>query len=342
MVLMPTDIVQEIRTMIDDARRRTALSVNAHLTVLYWRIGERINREILREQRGSYGDEVVLHVSRQLTNVFGRGWSERQLRLCISLYKAFPDSKILHTLCAKLSWSHLRLLAFVRDPLKRNFYVELCQLENWSVRQLQERMRSLLYERTAISRSSSGTLQHELESLRTTGLVSPSLLLRDPYILDFLGLADRYLEKDLEDAVLRDLEQFLLELGAGFSFVARQKRISIDNDDFYIDLLLYNRKLRRLVVVDLKIGEFRPEYKGQMELYLRWLERFERESDELPPIGIIMCSGKKQEQIELLELDRSGIHVAEYLTVLPPRHILEARLQAAIKEARERLSGAPS
>jgi hypothetical protein len=160
--------------------------------------------------------------------------------------------------------------------------------------------------------------------------------------LDFLGLADRYLEKDLEDAVLRDLEQFLLELGAGFSFVARQKRISIDNDDFYIDLLLYNRKLRRLVVVDLKIGEFRPEYKGQMELYLRWLERFERESDELPPIGIIMCSGKKQEQIELLELDRSGIHVAEYLTVLPPRHILEARLQAAIKEARERLSGAPS
>jgi hypothetical protein len=154
----------------------------------------------------------------------------------------------------------------------------------------------------------------------------------------FLALNDRYLEIDLEDAILRDIEQFLLELGAGFTFVARQKRLQIDNDDFYIDLLFYNRKLKRLVAIDLKIGNFRAEYKSQMELYLRWLAKYEQEEDEQPPLGIVLCAGKKQEQIELLELDKSGIHVAEYLTILPPKELLQARLQAAILAARRRFS----
>ena len=136
---------------------------------------------------------------------------------------------------------------------------------------------------------------------------------------------------------MREIEQFLLELGAGFTFVARQKRLQIDNDDFYIDLLLYNRKLKRLVAVELKIGEFKAEYKGQMELYLRWLARYEQENGENSPLGIILCAGKKQEQIELLELDKSSIHVAEYLTVLPPRETLQAKLHDAIERARLRL-----
>jgi predicted nuclease of restriction endonuclease-like (RecB) superfamily len=156
-----------------------------------------------------------------------------------------------------------------------------------------------------------------------------------PYFLD---LSDRYLEKDLEDAILREIEQFLLELGAGFTFVARQKRLQIDNDDFKIDLLFYNRKLKRLVAIDLKLGAFRPEHKSQMELYLRWLAKYEQESDELPPLGIILCAGKKQEQIELLELDKSGIHVAEYLTVLPPKEVLQTKLHDAIATARRRLT----
>ncbi len=195
----------------------------------------------------------------------------------------------------------------------------------------------MLYERTALSRKPEHAIRDDLERLRQGQLISPDLLLKDPYILDFLSLSDRYLEKDLEDAILREIEQFLLELGAGFTFVARQKRLQIDDDDFYIDLLFYNRKLKRLVAIDLKLGNFRPEYKSQMELYLRWLEKYDQEPDEQPPLGIILCAGKKQEQIQLLELDKSGIHVAEYLTVLPPKEVLQTKLHEAIVTARRRL-----
>ncbi len=228
-------------------------------------------------------------------------------------------------------------MIYVDDSLKRDFYIELCRLEGWSSRQLQERMQSMLFERSAISREPDVIIRHDLQMLRKEQAPSPALLLKDPYVLDFLGLNDRYLEKDLEDAILREMEQFLLELGAGFTFVARQKRVQIDNDDFYMDLLFYNRKLKRLVAVELKIGDFRAEYKGQMELYLRWLAKYEQESDEHSPLGIILCTGKKQEQIELLELDKSGIHVAEYLTVLPSREALKAKLHQSVEVARQRL-----
>lgn len=337
LTLLHMDLVTELRQLIDSARRRAAVAVNAELTLLYWHVGERIHREILGGQRAGYGDEVVAALARHLCAEYGRGWSARQLRLCIRFAQTYPEAQIVHTLCAKLSWSHLRLLAALDDAIQRDFYTGLCQLENWSVRQLQERMQSMLFERTAISRQPEETIAHELQVLRQEQVVNPALLLKDPYVLDFLDLNDRYLEKDLEDAILREIEQFLLELGAGFTFVARQKRLQIDNDDFYIDLLLYNRKLKRLVAVELKIGEFKAEYKGQMELYLRWLARYEQENGENSPLGIILCAGKKQEQIELLELDKSSIHVAEYLTVLPPRETLQAKLHDAIERARLRL-----
>jgi predicted nuclease of restriction endonuclease-like (RecB) superfamily len=217
----------------------------------------------------------------------------------------------------------------------------MCAQEGWSVRRLRDRKDSLLFERTAISRQPEALLTTELAALRQRGDVSASMLLKDPYVLDFLNLNDRYLEKDLEDAILREIEQFLLELGVGFTFVARQKRLQIDNEDFYIDLLFFNRKLKRLVAVELKIGDFKAEYKGQMELYLRWLAKYEQVTDEHPPLGIILCTGKKQEQIELLELGKSGIHVAEYLTVLPPRDSLQAKLKQSIEAARLRFSGPP-
>lgn len=251
-------------------------------------------------------------------------------------------SQIVNTLCAKLSWSHLRLLSAIDDPLKRDFYIEVAQLEKWSFRQLKERIDSMLYERTALSRKPEDTIRHDLAQLRNEQKISPDLLLRDSYILDFLNLQDRYTERDLEDAILREIERFLLEMGAGFTFVARQKRLQIDDDDFYIDLLFYNRKLKRLVAIDLKLGNFRPEYKSQMELYLRWLQKHDQEPDEQPPLGIILCAGKKQEQIELLELDRSGIHVAEYLTILPPKEVLQNKLHQAIEVARERIGPSPS
>ena len=225
---------------------------------------------------------------------------------------------------------------YMDDPLKREFYLELCALERWSSRRLQERMGTLLWERTALSRKPDETIRHDLARLREEGELSPALVLKDPYVLDHMGLNDRYLERDLEDAILREIEQFLLELGAGFTFVARQRRIQIDDDDFYLDLLFYNRKLKRLVAIELKTVDFEAGFKGQMELYLRWLARHEQEPGEAPPLGIVLCAGKKQEQIELLELDKSGIHVAEYLTVLPPREVLQARFHQAIETARQR------
>ena len=330
-------LFSQIRQLIDAAKQRAAVAINAEITLLYWQVGDRIQTEILQRQRAEYGKQVITELSRQLTQTYGKGWSERQLRYCILIAEVFPDKEILHTLCAKLSWSHLKLIMGIDDRLKRNFYIEITQLENWSVRQLQERINSMLFERTAISRKPEETIRHDLEQLRENKQISPDLLLKDPYILDFLDISDRYLEKDLEDAILRDIEKFLLELGAGFTFIARQKRIQIDNDDFYIDLLFYNRKLKRLVAIDLKLGNFRHEYKSQMELYLRWLAKYDQESDEQSPLGIILCAGKKQEQIELLELDKSGIHVAEYLTVLPPKELLQAKLQQAIASARRRL-----
>jgi predicted nuclease of restriction endonuclease-like (RecB) superfamily len=257
-----TALVAELRQLIEGARQRAAVAVNAELTLLYWRIGDRIHREILGSQRADYGEEIVTTLSRELTADFGRGWGARHLRLSIRFAQTYPDPAIVHTLCAELSWSHLRLIAAIDDAIKRDFYTDLCRLERWSVRQLQERIQSLLFERAAISKHPDETIRHDLQVLREEQKPSQALLLKDPYILDFLGLQDRYLEKDLEDAILRELEQFLLELGAGFTFVARQKRVQIDNDDFYIDLLLYNRKLKRLVAIELKVGEFRAEYKG--------------------------------------------------------------------------------
>ena len=330
-------LVAELRQLIDAARQRAATAVNAELTRLYWQVGERIHRDILGSQRAGYGEAIIPTLSKQLTVDYGRGFSAKNLRHMLRFAEAFPDEEKVSALRRQLSWTHIKALIYLDDPLKRDFYTELCRLEGWSSRQLQERIQSLLFERSAISRQPEETIQHDLRQLRREEPPSPALLLKDPYLLDFLGLNDRYLERDLEDAILREIEQFLLELGAGFTFVARQKRLQIDDDDFYIDLLFYNRKLKRLVAIDLKTGDFRAEYKGQMELYLRWLARHEREPDENPPLGIILCTGKKQEQVELLELDKSGIHVAEYLTVLPPRETLQAKLRESIERARQRL-----
>ncbi len=330
-------LFSKIRQLIDAAKQRAAVAINSEITLLYWQVGEHIQTEVLQGQRAAYGKQIIVSLSKLLTQTYGKGWGEKQLRHCLRLAQTFPNDQIVYTLCRQFSWSHLRLLIYIDDPLKREFYIEIGKLENWSVRQLQERINSMLFERTAISRRPEETIRHDLEQLRENKQISPDLLLKDPYILDFLDISDRYLEKDLEDSILRDIEKFLLELGAGFTFIARQKRIQIDNDDFYIDLLFYNRKLKRLVAIDLKLGNFRHEYKSQMELYLRWLAKYDQESDELPPLGIILCAGKKQEQIELLELDKSGIHVAEYLTVLPPKELLQAKLQEAIASARRRL-----
>lgn len=335
-------LLDDLRTLIESARVRVAVGVNAEMVLLYWRMGTRIRQDVLGEARAAYGKRIVETVADQLTAAYGRGFSRPNLFRMLRFAEVYPDAEIVSTLSRQLSWSHIAELLRLDDPLQREFYTEICRLERWSVRTLQAKVRGMLFERTALSRKPEELARQELAALRDEDRVTPDLVFRDPYFLDFLGLADTYSERDLETAIIAELERFLLELGAGFSFVARQRRITIDQEDYYIDLLFYHRKLRRLVAIELKIGRFEAGFKGQMELYLRWLDRYEREAGEESPLGLILCAGKAEEHVELLQLEASGIRVAEYLTELPPRDLLEARLAAAVRLARERYGDLPS
>ena len=291
------DLVKEISLYIEESKQQLAITVNATLSLLYWQIGKRINEEILQNQRAEYGKEIVSALSRQLTLDYGTGWSKRQLHHCIRFAEVFSDFEIVHTLCSQLSWSHLRLIIPIEETHKRDFYIEICKLEKWSTRTLQERIQSMLFERTAISKKPEQTIKNDLALLNKEQKLSADLVFKDPYVLDFLGLKDTYSEKDLESAIIAELQRFISELGSDFAFLARQKRITIDTTDYYIDLLFYHRRLKCLVAIDLKIGNFEASYKGQMELYLRYLEKYEQVEGENSPIGLILCSGKNAEHV---------------------------------------------
>jgi predicted nuclease of restriction endonuclease-like (RecB) superfamily len=331
------ELLADLHELIEAARAGVAQAVYSAQVILHWRVGHRILADILKYKRAAYGDQIVATVSRQLTADYGRGFAEKSLRRMIQFADVFPDPEIVAALSRQLSWSHFVEIIPLKTDLHREFYAEMCRIERWGVRTLREKIGGMLFERTALSRKPEQLARQELAQLRETDQLSPDLVFRDPYFLDFLGLADTYSEKDLETAILREMERFLLELGAGFAFVARQKRIVIDGRDHYIDLLFYHRKLRRLVAVDLKLRAFEAADKGQMELYLRWLEKHEMESGEATPIGLILCEEKGEEQVELLQLDRSGIRVASYLTDLPPKDMLRKKLKAAADLARKRL-----
>jgi predicted nuclease of restriction endonuclease-like (RecB) superfamily len=331
-------IAEDIKRLIEQSKQQLAVTVNATLSMLYWQVGKRINEEILQNQRAEYGKQIIQTLSIQLTEGYGSGWGEKQLRQCMQLAAVFVEKEIVYTLCRELSWSHIRLIMFMSDPLKREFYIEMCKLEKWSVRTFQNRIQSMLYERTAISKKPELTIQNDLDLLKNEQKLSPDLVFKDPYVLDFLGLKDTFSEKDLESSILAELQQFITELGSDFAFLARQKRITIDTTDYYIDLLFYHRRLKCLVAIDLKIGDFEAAFKGQMELYLRYLEKYEQIEGENMPIGLILCSGKNDEHIELLQLDKSNIRVADYLTLLPSQEILKQKLHQAIENAKNRMA----
>lgn len=326
------NLFEQIKNLIEQTKQNVAISVNSSLTMMYWEIGNKINQDILKNQRAEYGKEIVVTLSRQLQDNFGKGFDEKNLRRMMQFANAIEKQKVV-TLSRQLSWSHFLALLPLQESLKIEFYAQMSIVQNWGVRTLRERIDSMLYERTALSKQPDELIKYELDNLKQEEF-SKNMILKDPYLLDFLEINDRYLEKDLEDAILRSIEQFIFELGVGFSFIERQKRIIIDGEDFKIDLLFYNRKLKRLIAIDLKIGRFKAEYKGQMELYLKWLSKYEKEEGENEPLGIILCADKKEEQIELLELEKSGIHVAQYLTILPPKDVLEAKLHQAIESAK--------
>ena len=328
-------LLDSIVGMIDNSRQNVAKTVNQELTLLYWNIGKNINEDILNNNRADYGKKVIPFLSEELTQRYGAGFNKRNLQSFIKLNVVFQDIRILHTVCAKLSWSHLRDVMYIENPIQREFYIQMSVHERWSVRTLKERIDSMLFERTAISTKPEETILNELKILEIEKKISPDLTFRNPYILDFMGLHDSYSEKDLESSILAQLQFFITEMGSEFAFLARQKRIVIDNEDFYIDLLFYHRGLRRLVAIDLKIGKFKAAYKSQMELYLAWLEENEQKEGENKPIGLILCSEKSPEQINYLMLDKhEQIKVAEYLTQLPDKQILLEKLEKAIAIAR--------
>jgi predicted nuclease of restriction endonuclease-like (RecB) superfamily len=331
-------LVRDLGTMIDEARKQVAAAADATLVRLYWQIGHRIRTDVLDGRRADYGSKIVADVGKQLAVRYGRGFGLTSIYRMVTFSSVFEDPKIVAALLQQLGWTHFTILIPIKDPLKRDFYAEMCRVERWSTRELRERIDSMLYERTALSKKPEALIRQELSALRDKDELSPTLVFRDPYMLDFLELADTYSEKDLESAILREIERFLLELGTGFAFVERQKRITLDGDDHYLDLLFFHRRMQRLVAIELKLGDFKAADAGQVELYLRWLDKHERQPSEQPPLGIILCAGKKRETVEVLDLDARGIHVAEYLTELPPRAVLEDRLHRAIKAARERLA----
>ncbi|MEI8084741.1 MAG: PDDEXK nuclease domain-containing protein [Paludibacter sp.] len=327
----------EIKSLIEQSKQQVAITVNVIMSMLYWQIGQRINNEILKEQRAEYGKQIVLTLAKQLEVVYGSGWSEKHLRHCIRFAEVFPDNEIVSTVWRQLSWSHIKEIIYIDSVTKREFYIELCKIEKWSVRTFRERINSMLYERTAISKKPELTIKNELKQLKDEGILTMDLVFRDPYFLDFLGLKDTYSEKDFETAIIAELQRFICELGSDFAFLARQKRIMIDNRDYYIDLLFYHRRLKSLVVIDLKIGEFDAAYKGEMELYLGYLAKHESIEGENLPIGLILCTGKNPEHLELLYLEKSNIKVADYLTILPPKEILFEKLHKAIEIANNQI-----
>ena len=335
LTISENSIVKELKEIIENSKSQIASAVNYQLTYTYWNIGNRIKKELLQNKRAEYGKQLVSNISKRLIEDYGTSFAEKNLRRMIQFSEVFPDIEIVASLMRQLSWTHFTLIFPLKSDLERDFYIQLCRLEKWSVRTLKSKIDSMLYERTSISKKPEELAKLELKSLKENDILSPDLVFRDHYVLDFLNLKDTFQESDFEKSILNELEKFILELGISFTFVARQKRMIIDNEDYYLDLLFYNRKLKRLVAIDLKIGKFKAAYKGQMELYLRWLEKYEMENDEEKPIGLILCAEGNNEQIELLQLDKDNIKVAEYITQKLPRKLLSDKLHQFAQKAKE-------
>ena len=327
----------DISTMIHSAKHEVRKQMNDSIISLYWNIGRKLSDNVLQGEKAAYGKNIVGELSERLTIEYGKGFEKSSVFKMIKFYQEFGDYGKVATLSQQLTWSHFVELLPIGDELKRDFYAVMCKNENWSVRTLRERKKSMLYERTAISKQPESTIANEIAELQNDGKMSLDMFYRDPYMLDFLGLQDTYSERDLENSILLELERFILEMGSDFAFLARQKRFVLDGKDYYMDLLFYHRTLRRLVLIELKLWEFEPQDKGQVELYLRWLEKYEKAEGEESPVALVLCAEKSQETIELMELDHGSIHVGQYLTKMPPKDLLEKKLSLAIANAREQL-----
>ena len=336
-------LIKDLRQIIEQARGHVAATANYELTMMYWHIGERINREVLGNQRAEYGKQIVAQVATQLQEDYGKkGFEIRNIRRMMQFAALFPQEQIVSQAATQLTWSHFMEVLPLKNDIAREFYITLAASERWGRNRLRKEIDGMLFERTAIATKPDELIKKELSTLRDNDVMSPDLVFKSPYFLEFTGLKGMYSEKSLEDCLIAHLEQFIIELGNGFTFVARQKRMIIDGEDFYLDLLFYHRRLHRLIAIDLKKGRFKAQYKGQMELYLRWLEKNEMEPGEESPLGLLLCTEGGEEQIELLQLDKSGIKVAQYMTELPPREVLIRQIQKSLEAAKARFDNFPS
>ncbi len=329
-------LYSDVCQIIDGARTRIATLLNTEVCMTNWYVGKRIKEDVLYNQRAEYGKQIVLSLSAKLVQRYGSGWSEKKLRHCIRSAETFSYDDIVSATRRQLTWTHLKSLMYIKDPVERQFYTQMCGIEHWDTRTLDDKIEQQLYQRTALSRKPEEMIKKELDQSKAIGRLLPDMIFRSSYFLDILGLPDIFSEKDLESAIITQIEDFIRELGSDFTFVARQKRITVDATDYYIDLLFFHRELRRLVAIDLKLGKFRPEHEGQMLLYLRYLNQNERKPWEESPIGLILCSEGNTEHIEYLMLDdNSPIKVAQYYTQLPDKKLLAEKLKKAIAIARE-------
>lgn len=319
-------LFSELSQLIEQSQHQVVAQTNSTLTVLFWHIGNRINKEILQNKRADYGKQIVSTLSTQLKDKYGKNFELRNVQRMMQFAEQFTDIQIVVPLTRQLSWSHFVTLLPIKSQEGKLYYAQASATQTLGVRDLRKQISTKTFERTTIA-----NLQN------TSNHPAIYNTFKDPYFLDFLGLQNTYLEKDLEQAILRELEEFILELGKGFAFVERQKRMIIDGEDFNLDLLFYHRNLKRLVAIKLKLGKFEARHKGQMELYLKWLDRYEKQEGELQPVGLILCAESSREQIELLEMHKDGIMVAEYWTELPPKKQLEQKIHSILIEAKERL-----
>jgi len=320
------DLLTELSQLVEQTQQQVIVQNNSSLTLLFWQIGFRINETILQNKRAEYGKQIVPTLSAQLETKYGRSFTEKNLRRMLRFAEQFSDKQMVIALSQKLSWSHFIELLPIKNHDAMIFYANQVSNQLMSVRELRKQIEKKTFERTTIANVQIPASDYNLQ-----------YSFKDPYLLDFLNLGNAYLEKDLEQAILYELEKFILELGKGFTFVERQKRMIIDGEDFNLDLLFYHRKLKRLVAIELKLGKFHAKHKGQMELYLRWLDKYEKQEGENTPIGLILCAESSREQIELLEMHKDGIIVAEYWTDLPPKKQFEEKIHSLLTEAKEKI-----
>lgn len=327
-------ICEGVGQIINQSKQNIAVYLNSEVSMTYWHIGKYIAGELDAVGEEKYGSKIVSTLSTQLTERYGKGYNKVSLSRMVKIARLFPDEKIVSTLSTQLTWSHLIELSFISEPTKRLFYQQMSILNRWSVRTLRQQEDAMAYERSLIAAKPKDEQVQALSKV-TTGEIVPEVIIKNSYIVDFLGLEGNFSEEELEDAVVKQMEKFIMELGDDFAFIKRQKRFSIDSVDYKLDLLFYHRKMRRLFAIDLKLGKFKPEYKGQMELYLKWLERHEMQPGEEKPLGLLLCSEGNTEHIELMMLGEENIKVAQYLTALPDKQWFRDKLNRSILIAKE-------